>query len=60
MAVAATLVIMLVIRQAGVAFVRNILFYYSVVGIVAYFLYNIVLLLATVFFFHRTLRTDRA
>lgn len=57
-AVAATLVIMLVIRQAGVVFVRNILFYYSVVGIVAYFLYNIVLLLATVFFFHRTLRTE--
>lgn len=55
-AVVITLLIMFVLRQAGVSFIRNMMFYYSAPGVLAYFLYNAVLLFATVFFFHRKLR----
>ena len=55
-AVVVTLLIMFVLRQAGVSFIRNMMFYYSAPGVLAYFLYNAVLLFATVFFFHRKLR----
>ena len=55
-AVVITLLIMLVLRQAGISFIQSMMFYYSVTGVLAYFLYNAVLLFATVFFFHRKLR----
>ena len=56
-AVIVTLIVMLILRQAGVAFIRNMLFYYSIIGIVGFLAYNIILMLLTVFFFNRTLRT---
>lgn len=55
-AVVITLLIMFVLRQAGISFIQSMMFYYSVTGVLAYFLYNAVLLFATVFFFHRKLR----
>ena len=55
-AVVITLLIMFVLRQAGISFIQSMMFYYSVTGVFAYFLYNAVLLFATVFFFHRKLR----
>lgn len=55
-AVVVTFLVMLLLRQTGIAFIRNMMFYYSVTGVLAYILYNAVLLLATVFFFHRSLR----
>lgn len=55
-AVVITLLIMFVFRQAGVSFIRNMMFYYSAPGVLAYLLYNAVLLFVTVFFFHRNLR----
>ncbi len=56
-AVIVTLIVMLILRQVGVAFIRNMLFYYSIIGIVGFLAYNIILMLLTVFFFNRTLRT---
>lgn len=56
-AVIVTLIVMLILRQACVAFIRNMLFYYSIIGIVGFLAYNIILMLLTVFFFNRTLRT---
>lgn len=56
-AVIVTLIVMLILRLAGVAFIRNMLFYYSIIGIVGFLAYNIILMLLTVFFFNRTLRT---
>lgn len=55
-AVVITLLIMFVLRQAGISFIRNMMFYYSAPGVLAYLLYNAVLLFVTVFFFHRKLR----
>lgn len=48
-AVIVTLIVMLILRQAGVAFIRNMLFYYSIIGIVGFLAYNIILMLLTVF-----------
>lgn len=55
-AVVIALLMMFVLRQMGVSLIRNMMFYYSVIGVLAYFLYNAVLLFVTVFLFHRTLR----
>lgn len=40
---------------AGLSFLREVLPYYSVIGVLLYLIYNIVLMALTVFFFHRSL-----
>lgn len=59
-AVVITLLIMLVLRLSGIAFIQNMMFYYSIAGVLIYCLYNGILLFLTVFLFNRTLRRAEA
>ena len=51
-------IIMVILQQTGVSFIRNMMFYYGIIGFVLFIVYNAVLLFLTVFFFNRTLRQE--
>lgn len=57
-AVIVTAIIMVILQQTGVSFIRNMMFYYGIIGFVLFIVYNAVLLFLTVFFFNRTLRQE--
>ena len=53
-----TVILMVILQQTGVAFIRNMMFYYGIAGFILFIVYNAVLLLLTVFFFNRTLKQE--
>lgn len=57
-AVVAAVIIMLILRLARIPVIYNMMFYYSIWSVLGYVLYNILLMLLTVFLFNRRLKVS--